>query len=265
MRDIMQKTCVRFKERSGEPDYVYIEYEFLEGASYSHLGRKGGMQSLAVSSGSPEKRTVLHELGHVLGLEDEHRRPDRDRYIEVLWANLDLLQKVELELPFDSTFLGYRVKSASVIWSVGVLRRQMPKKSTAAKWTPVSIPVNDLNPFLLDFASILEEGVGEHWVKIDDFEVRYKPCADQDLNRTDSKKSDTTQNRSISQKKTSWLKTCLWTKWKWPSRKPSKSPQRMPSKMYLSSPYSSPRTLLREALPSFDVQSPVKSSFRQRA
>nr|XP_018917649.1 PREDICTED: zinc metalloproteinase nas-7-like [Bemisia tabaci] len=90
MRDIMQKTCVRFKERSGEPDYVYIKFEYVERASSSHLGRKGGMQVLNIYGRAFEKRTVLHELGHVLGLEDEHRRPDRDRYIEVLWANLDL-------------------------------------------------------------------------------------------------------------------------------------------------------------------------------
>nr|XP_018905390.1 PREDICTED: astacin-like metalloprotease toxin 2 [Bemisia tabaci] len=84
----MQKTCVRFKERSGEPDYVYIKYEFLQRYSHSHLGRKGGKQTLNVHGEAFDKRTVLHELGHVLGLEDEHRRPDRDHYIKVLWDNL---------------------------------------------------------------------------------------------------------------------------------------------------------------------------------
>nr|XP_018917647.1 PREDICTED: astacin-like metalloprotease toxin 2 [Bemisia tabaci] len=88
MRDIMQKTCVRFKERSGEADYVYIEYEFSQASSHSDLGRKGGMQVLNIHGGAFDKRTVLHELGHVLGLEDEHSRPDRDHYIKVIKANL---------------------------------------------------------------------------------------------------------------------------------------------------------------------------------
>lgn len=32
--------------------------------------------------------TVLHELGHTVGLIDEHMRPDRDLYMEVLQDNI---------------------------------------------------------------------------------------------------------------------------------------------------------------------------------
>ena len=31
---------------------------------------------------------VIHELFHVLGRIHEHNRPDRDRYIQILWANI---------------------------------------------------------------------------------------------------------------------------------------------------------------------------------
>ena len=35
-----------------------------------------------------EQRVVLHELGHKLGLEHEHQRPDRDFYITIKWGNV---------------------------------------------------------------------------------------------------------------------------------------------------------------------------------
>lgn len=36
----------------------------------------------------PSSRVCLHELGHILGLEHEHNRPDRDNYITILWDNI---------------------------------------------------------------------------------------------------------------------------------------------------------------------------------
>jgi len=35
-----------------------------------------------------EARTILHEIGHILGLKHEHQRPDRDQYISINWDNV---------------------------------------------------------------------------------------------------------------------------------------------------------------------------------
>jgi hypothetical protein len=40
------------------------------------------MQTIALSP-SADRGTVLHEIGHALGLLHEHQRPDRDQFITI--------------------------------------------------------------------------------------------------------------------------------------------------------------------------------------
>lgn len=45
-----------------------------------------------------DKRTISHELGHCLGLRHEHQRIDRDKYINVLWNNIQEIYKKEFNI-----------------------------------------------------------------------------------------------------------------------------------------------------------------------
>ncbi|XP_076349512.1 zinc metalloproteinase nas-8-like [Tachypleus tridentatus] len=87
MEEYAKLTCIRFVQRSTERDYLYISS--MDGC-WSYMGRIGGRQDVSLASnGCIYKGIVMHELMHALGFEHEHSRPDRNLYLNILWANID--------------------------------------------------------------------------------------------------------------------------------------------------------------------------------
>ncbi|KAI1299973.1 Astacin-like metalloprotease toxin 1 [Halotydeus destructor] len=80
-----QHTCLRFKQRTFEVDYVRFIYD--EGC-YSSIGRIGGQQTISLAEGCYCKGTIIHEVMHALGFWHEQNRSDRDDYIQVLYENI---------------------------------------------------------------------------------------------------------------------------------------------------------------------------------
>lgn len=54
----------------------------------SWVGRRGGVQEVWMAPNC-NAGSVMHEIGHLLGLEHEHTRPDRDQHIRINWENID--------------------------------------------------------------------------------------------------------------------------------------------------------------------------------
>jgi hypothetical protein len=84
---------IKFVARTTETDYVNFYFNPSDNSAQCEatVGRAGGAQQVGGSGGSSNPCTVgtiLHEMGHTVGLWHEQSRPDRNTYISVNYGNL---------------------------------------------------------------------------------------------------------------------------------------------------------------------------------
>jgi len=84
---------IKFVARTTETDYVNFSFNPSDNSAQceANVGRVGGEQQVGGAGGSSNPCTVgtiLHEMGHTIGLWHEQSRPDRNTYISVNYANL---------------------------------------------------------------------------------------------------------------------------------------------------------------------------------
>ena len=100
--------CIKFQNRTNnETNYLNI---ISDRGCYSEIGKtkqnKSQILSLDVEPGCVVKHVVIHELVHALMFHHEHKRPDRDEYIQIFRDNID-------QSKLNAVF--YKLRNSSVI------------------------------------------------------------------------------------------------------------------------------------------------------
>ncbi|XP_017009059.2 hatching enzyme 1.2 [Drosophila takahashii] len=104
------KTCVRFKPRTTEKDYISIGSG--KSGCWSSIGRLGGRQEVNLQSPNCLRTygTPIHELMHALGFFHEQNRHERDSYVRVMSDNIKPEMMANFEKSSSRTQSGFGVE-----------------------------------------------------------------------------------------------------------------------------------------------------------
>merc|ERR1711962_709927 len=86
--DYHQYTCLRISKQSRRPSGPHLYFTTGSGCSLP-VGRYRSGNSIKLARGCWRKGTVMHEIGHSIGLFHEQSRPDRDNFVTILTSNIN--------------------------------------------------------------------------------------------------------------------------------------------------------------------------------
>lgn len=99
-------TIIRFIEKRNfdQNHVVFAEETDPQACCHTPLGMQSGSQQVLLAAGCGVGQ-VIHEIGHAVGLNHEHQRNDRDRYVGIITGNIETRFLHDFELPPTSKSL----------------------------------------------------------------------------------------------------------------------------------------------------------------
>lgn len=89
LEELMEKTCLVFREYDELLDMDYVEVEGDDSGCWSYVGRHGGGQVINLQiPGCVRHGVVIHEFMHAAGFYHQQSSADRDEYVTINWDNI---------------------------------------------------------------------------------------------------------------------------------------------------------------------------------
>ena len=103
----IENTSIDMQPWTGQRDYVeFVRVTSDSLSCNSAVGWTGGKQTIHLGD-QCATGSVIHEIGHAVGLEHEQSRPDRNAYVTVLYDNIDKDYYDQFHQGSDAGALGY--------------------------------------------------------------------------------------------------------------------------------------------------------------
>jgi astacin (peptidase family M12A) len=132
-------TPIRLVRRTDEANYVRFVRENNDGLCFSSIGMIGGEQKIRTDD-KCETGTLVHEIGHTVGLWHEQSRRDRDRFVKVVYQNITQgsLRDFERHINDEPDFSNYDFAS---IMHYGAYADSKEPGGASIETIPAGIPI----------------------------------------------------------------------------------------------------------------------------